>query len=386
MDGFQLAAESRIQELSPPSRRDERWRFADLKRANLAGLDRPQPVSLQVKGVKPGVTCLTLAEAIQRNGALVRRLLESVRGPLGSEYFMVRALRSELLNDACIWVDRDVVLEEPVILERVQSSGDGTGSAVTLLVVEKGASVSVLERIRGETGSAGNLVIASGMDVGAGGRVNYVVSQELPKSVNLVQCAHLELGRDASGEVALFNQGASWVRQEVMAFLREQGGNAKLLGLNLLEGTDLVDQHTRQRHSQAHGASDLLFKNAIFDEGRAIFGGLIQVEEGAHYTDAYQSCRNLLLSESAEANAMPGLEINADQVKCSHGATTGQIDPEELFYLKARGISEGPARQLITLGFANEVVERVSHPAIRETLGALVEERLRRRGSASRTV
>lgn len=384
MDRFQLDTERRARELAAPTRKDQRWRFADVKRARLEGLDRWQPVALEVQGLVPGVSCLSLAQALERDEGRVRRLLENLQGPLGSEYFMAHAFLSDLLSGICLWVERDVVLDSPVILDRSYAAEGGTGSAVTLLVVENGGSISLLERFRAEAGSGGNLLAASGADVGASGRVSYTATQELPKAMNLVQCAHLDLGRDAVGEAAFFNLGASWVRQEAAALLREDGGNATLLGFNILEDSDQIDQHTRQRHSRQHGASDLLFKNAIFDAGRATFGGLIQVEEGAHFTDAYQSCRNLLLSDEAEANAMPGLEINADQVRCSHGATTGRIDGEELFYLKARGITEEVARQLITIGFAMEVVDRLSNSQVRDLLRGQVEERLRRKAAAMR--
>lgn len=379
---FQGDLEKRLKTLAPPSRRDERWRFADLKGVRWEALDGDLSSALETQGGQAGLTRLSLAQALERDGDLVMRLLENLRGPLGSEYFVSRAFLQDLEGVTCLWVEPGVAVEEPVILERTCAAGDGAGYAVTLLVAGPGASVQVLERFRGSAGSRGSLIAATGMDAGAGARVGYTVTQELPKAMQLVHCAHLELGRDASGELALINAGASWVRQEAAAALRETGASAKLLGLNLMEGSDYVDQHTRQRHIREHGTSDLLFKNAVFDQARVTFGGLIQVEEGAHYTDAYQSCRNLLLSDEAEANAMPGLEINADQVRCSHGATTGRIDPEELFYLRARGIGEEAARQLITLGFANDVVDRIGEERIRGLLRELVEGRLLRRRAA----
>lgn len=383
MEGIQLEAKRRVRELAAPSRRDERWRFADIKRANLEGLDVARPLATEVRGMQAGIVCLSLAEALERNPELVNRMLGNLRGPLGSDYYMAHAFSSEQLSTTCLWVEPGVRIEDPVVVDRSFRDEGGTGSALTLLIVEQGASVAVLERLRGAEKCQGNVLVASGVDVGAGGRVSYVVSQELPTAMNLVQCAHLDLARDSDGELALVNSGASWVRQEATAAPGDGGASGRLLGLNVVRGKDQIDQHTRQRHARPHGNSDLLFKNAIYDQGRVTFGGMIQVEEGAHFTDAYQSCRSLLLSEDAEVNAMPGLEINADQVRCSHGAVTGRVDPEELFYLKARGIPEEAARQLITLGFACEVVDRVSHPKIREVLRERVEGALRRRASVS---
>src|SRR5208283_5322265 len=131
--------------------------------------------------------------------------------------------------------------------------------------------------------------------------------------------------------------------------------------------------------------SDLLYKNALHDQSRTIFSGLIKVEPGAHRTDAYQKVRNLLLSDEAEANSMPGLEILADEVRCTHGATSGQIDDEEMFYLRSRGISPLVAKQLIVSGFLNEVVERLDNKAIAEKLSGLIQEKFARIKAKSRS-
>jgi len=125
----------------------------------------------------------------------------------------------------------------------------------------------------------------------------------------------------------------------------------------------------------SHTASDLLYKNALDDRARTTFGGLIRVEPHAHFTDAYQKVRNLLLSDDAEANSMPGLEILADNVRCSHGATSGQIDEDELFYLRTRGIPVKVAQHLIVTGFLNEVVQRLDQPAIAAHLHRLIEQK-----------
>jgi Fe-S cluster assembly protein SufD len=119
----------------------------------------------------------------------------------------------------------------------------------------------------------------------------------------------------------------------------------------------------------------LLYKNSLNDQARTIFAGLIRVEPGAHRTDAYQKVRNLLLSDDAEANSMPGLEILADDVRCSHGATSGQVDAEELFYMLSRGIPQREAQQLIVFGFLNEVIERLGDEKIGEELRGLVRRK-----------
>jgi Fe-S cluster assembly protein SufD len=134
--------------------------------------------------------------------------------------------------------------------------------------------------------------------------------------------------------------------------------------INVPDGEQKYDQRTFQHHAAAHTNSDLLYKNTLFGKAKTVFSGLIAVDEGAHFTDAYQTCRNLLMDDTTEANSMPGLQINADQVKCSPGSTAAAISDEEIFYLQARGIQPKKARQLIARGFSVEVIERLGNEAL----------------------
>jgi Fe-S cluster assembly protein SufD len=133
-----------------------------------------------------------------------------------------------------------------------------------------------------------------------------------------------------------------------------------------------------QDHISPHTASDLLYKNALDDRARCTFGGLIRVEPHAHFTDAYQKVRNLLLSDDSEANSMPGLEILADNVRCTHGATSGQINEDEMFYLHSRGIPTKVAQRLIVAGFLNEVIQRLDQPSIADYLRGLIDQKFAR--------
>ena len=154
-----------------------------------------------------------------------------------------------------------------------------------------------------------------------------------------------------------------------------EGGRSDTLAVSVAENGQEFDQRTLQDHEVPKTASDLLYKNSLDDTARTIFAGLISVDPDAHKTDAYQKVRNLMLSDDAEADSMPGLEILADDVRCTHGATTGQIDEEELFYLQSRGISKKAAQQLIVSGFLNEVIERLGNEAVGERLRALVQSK-----------
>jgi len=136
-----------------------------------------------------------------------------------------------------------------------------------------------------------------------------------------------------------------------------------MLSVSIPDHEQEYDQRTFQHHVSEGTYSDLLYKNTLYGHSKTVFSGLISVDEKAHHTDAYQTCRNLMMTDDCEANSMPGLEINADQVKCSHGSTSSQIADEEIFYLQARGIDPVSARQLIARGFSIDVVERLKDEA-----------------------
>src|SRR5207237_553130 len=157
--------------------------------------------------------------------------------------------------------------------------------------------------------------------------------------------------------------------------LLAEGARSDRLAVAVAKNEQEFHARTLQDHVSPHPASDVLYKNALDARARTTFGGLIRVEPHAHFTDAYQKVRNLLLSDDSEANSMPGLEILADNVRCTHGATSGQIDEEELFYLRTRGIPVPVAQRLIVTGFLDEVVQRLNHPAIAEHLHRLIEEK-----------
>ena len=169
---------------------------------------------------------------------------------------------------------------------------------------------------------------------------------------------------DASAMSLNLHVGAKYSRFESLSRLIGEGGRSDLLAVAVAKHQQEFDARTLQDHISPRTASDLLYKNALDDRARTIFGGLIRVEPHAHFTDAYQKVRNLLLSDDAEANSMPGLEILADNVRCTHGATSGQIDEDELFYLRTRGIPTKVAQRLIVTGFLDEVIQRLDHPAI----------------------
>src|SRR5206468_6420423 len=172
---------------------------------------------------------------------------------------------------------------------------------------------------------------------GPGGNVTYICPQNSGSNRVALQMNSRLVDHDASAMSLNLHLGGKYSRFESLSRLIGEGGRSDLLAISVANDAQEFDARTLQDHVSPHTASDLLYKNALDDRARTIFGGLIRVEPHAHLTDAYQKVRNLLLSDDAEANSMPGLEILADNVRCSHGATSGQIDEDELFYLRTRG-------------------------------------------------
>jgi Fe-S cluster assembly protein SufD len=213
---------------------------------------------------------------------------------------------------------------------------------------------------------------------GRGAKITYVCTQDWGTNVVAVQVNATTADRDASAMSLNANVGAAYSRFESFSRLTGEGARSDLLAIAVTDGAQEFDARTLQDHASPRTTSDLLYKNALNDRGRATFGGLIRVEPHAHYTDAYQTVRNLLLSDDSEANSMPGLEIMADNVKCSHGATSGQIHEDEMFYLLARGIPLPVARQLLVTGFLNEVVERLDHEVAAAEVRALIDAKFAR--------
>ncbi|MEM1296125.1 MAG: SufD family Fe-S cluster assembly protein [Verrucomicrobiota bacterium] len=373
---FRAQAATRLDELSWPKRTDEQWRFANLKRSSIDEFSPAPPSQPLLDGADEQIEVLTLEEGLEKYGDAVQAQLSNLEGKLGSEAFMATSQASETLVGTCIVVPANVKIDTPISLVR-EVEGDKTAAhSLTIILAGENSVVSVFERIQGAE-TASNLAIhATAISAEHGAKTTYALSQELSDASKFVHAAHAETCCYAQVRPFFGNFGSDWVRQECTAELTCAGADCELLGLNLVDETREFDQRTLQHHANGKARSNLLFKNALFGKAKTIFGGLIQVDEGAHQTDSFQTCHNLLLSDEAEANSLPGLEINADQVRCSHGATNGQIDEEQLFYLNARGIPELAARRLITLGFANEVIEKIECEEIREVLVELVSKRL----------
>jgi Fe-S cluster assembly protein SufD len=245
-----------------------------------------------------------------------------------------------------------------------------------LLVTDELAKVTVIEHFRScDRKTAGFACGVNDLIAGPGAKVTYVCAQEWASNVIALQMNSTTVDHDASAMSLNLNLGSRYSRFESLSRLIAEGARSDLLAVGVATDQQEFDARTLQDHVSPHTASDLLYKNALDDRARTTFGGLIRVEPHAHFTDAYQKVRNLLLSDDSEANSMPGLEILADNVRCTHGATSGQVDEDEMFYLRSRGIPPKVAQRLIVAGFLNEVIQRLDQPAIADHLNRLIEQK-----------
>jgi Fe-S cluster assembly protein SufD len=396
----QRLAWARYQALPPPTRKDENWRFADIKQIDVSpyqragrrsaseenGLIERSTGTRQGAGrmvfvndhlarrdsatadlAKKGVLWLPLAQAIAEHSSLIERHFMREDAILGSaKYAALHA--SQVRAGTFLYVPKGVEIAVPFETFHWLAGDNSAVFPHTLIIAEDNSSVSVVDYFDSATQAPGFACGVNDIVVSNGAKVSYVAVQKWNTQTFAFHLNNTVVGRDASALALNLNLGGRLIRNEAVSHLRGKGGRSDMLSISAVEGTQVVEQRTLQVHEVEHTASDLLYKNALNDSARTIFTGLIRVDEGAHKTDAYQKVRNLLLSDEAEANSAPGLEIEADDVRCTHGATSGALEPEELFYFESRGIPRRVAQQLITFGFLNEVVSRGPQLAIQEKL------------------
>jgi Fe-S cluster assembly protein SufD len=256
----------------------------------------------------------------------------------------------------------------------------GEGSSVlgrTLIVAEEGAEFSFVEELASPDFGAQTLSVGGAEVIaGEGAKVNYVGIQRWGSGMLHLATERLVAGRDARITSLNLALGSDVSRVDLQCRLEKPGAHVDMLGLYIAEGTQHIDNQTLQDHIAPHASSNLLFKGALRDAGRSVFRGMIRVHPKAQRTDAYQTNRNLLLSADARADSLPNLEIGADDVRCSHAATIGHLDEEEIFYLLSRGIPKPEAMRLVVFGFFGEVLDQVPLPEVKKELARAIEAKL----------
>lgn len=322
-----------------------------------------------------GVVFTSLDAAVRDHSELVERYLGTAAGAdIGKFSALDAAFWS---GGTFLYVPKGVRVELPLRAFRWLTR-PGTASATrTLVIAERDAEVTLIDEYASEDFERQTLSLG-GTEIFAadGAKVSYFAVQRWGRGVVHLTTDRVVSGRDArisSLNVAL---GSDVTRSDVQCKLDAPGAHADLLGLYIADGAQHFDHETLQDHVAPHASSNLLFKGALFDKGRSVFRGLIRVHPGAQRTDAYQTNRNLILSNKARADSLPNLEIGADDVRCSHAATIGQLDTEEIFYLQSRGIREREAVRLVIFGFFGEVLDQIPHGAVRAELVRAIEKKL----------
>jgi Fe-S cluster assembly protein SufD len=351
----------------------ENWRFGAWKEANLSGVE---PIGYGTAADLPaeieGATRFVFQNAEHVSGShdSVTLLSESF-GPgsrLGSP--KLAALHSAQSDHGI-----SITASGKEIIEIIHLvTGEGLLLPSLVINAEAGANLRVIQRFISTDDAAAVVLTAVDVNVGEKAEVKYLVTQELNRASKFIRIADSCLQTGASAKQAVIHTGSKWVREETYSTLDGSDSQSHILSVSLPDTGQEFDQRTFQHHGARDTYSDLLFKNTLFGKGKTIFSGLIFVDEGAHGTDAYQTCRNLMMSDDCEAHSMPGLEINADDVKCSHGSTSARVSDEEIFYLMARGIQPKMARGLVAQGFSAEAVEKLEDGTL-EALAIEVIER-----------
>jgi len=333
----------------------------------------------QTDGLPAGVVCQPLAEALKTQDDVLEHYFMKREMELGSAKFAALHLAMVQAGTVII-VPKGVKVEAPI---EVFHWAAGENTAIfphTLIVTSDNAEVVVVDHYRSLDDVAGLSCAVADLVGGTGSRITYVCCQEMGGTAQAMHLSSTSAGKDSQVKNFQLQLGADFSRSESVSDLVGAGARSDMLSVSMPQGEQMVDQRTLQKHKAPHATSDLLYKNALYGKTRTIFSGLIVVDKGAHFTDAYQTNRNLINSLEAEADSMPGLEINADQVKCSHGATSSPVSDEELFYLKARGIPDEQARKLIVLGFIEDTVTRIGHEAVEAMVCERIEEKFARLG------
>lgn len=369
-----------LREQGLPTKKTEAWRFTPLRSVVKARFEPRSGAGPElVEPVPEGVTVRSLREVLEREPVL----LEGKLGSNPSEHFS--ALNTALFEDG-LWVDVEsgVQVSKPIQLRH--RLGPSAGSPVVypraLVTLAEGSEVSLLETYTCDPGEHLTNAVAE-VHVGRNAKLDHVrVHENAGFQVGRVD---VHQDRDSSYRSVVVTLGGALLRFDVRVLLEGPGAECQLDGAYLVEGDDHVDHHTLVEHRAPRCSSRQTYRGIASERGTAVFDGIVVVHRDAQKTEAHQENRNLLLSESATVHTKPHLEIDADDVVCSHGATVGALDEEQLFYLRARGIPEELARAMLTFAFIEQIVDEVGHEGTRNRLRDAVLARIPR-GDAIREV
>ena len=402
-----LAAWDTYERLPMPQRTDEEWRRTDLRAlkldrlvpfAGLAAQPNGDGSALLAEGGRAGAVVqhdattahVELDPDLASQGVIFTDLDTAVREhpDLLKTYFMTEAVpadfgKFEALHAAFwqggtfLYVPRNVAIELPFRAFAVAHEPGAALFTHTLVVLEQGAEAFVVDAYRSETQERQSFASAVvELILGNDAKLRYVQVQDWGRHVWHFMTERATLANDATLNSLHVTLGSKFSKSSIGAHLRGQNALAEMLGIFFGDGDQFFDHHTWQLHEAPYATSDLEFKGALKGSARSVYSGLIKVEEGAQKTDAYQQNRNLVLSRTARADTIPNLEIRANDVRCTHGATVSQVEEEHLFYLQTRGIERSEAQKLIVEGFFRPVIDRIPVEEIQDFLQAAIARKV----------
>ena len=385
-----------------PSRKDEAWRFANLKALDLSSFIEAKPVASEGRLINASTGLAeTAAKLVLGNNTLLHResslpagvifetleIAATKHADLFKKYFMAQPVelgsrkyaalhKARLAGGAFLFVPANTSVQLPIEIFQWVEGANASVFPHTLIVCGENSSVTVVDYFKSTDKLRALACGVNDLHLAAGAKLTYVSVQDWSRETTAFHLNSTSVDRNAICTALIANFGGGFVRGESLSRLIGEGARSEMFSINPVEGTREIDQRTLQDHVAPHATSDLLYLNALDDKSRTIFAGLIKVEPGAKGTDAYQKVKNLILSDDADPNSMPGLEILNDEVRCSHGATNGPVSEDELFYMQARGIKRDAGRRLIVNGFFNSLLERIENEPLRAHLERLLAKRL----------
>lgn len=374
------------------------WEFTELRNFDLASFPAPEPASEDVTAeavfsapegavtlsqvdttfervedaVSEGPIVMSLAQAVEQHGDLVDKHLGSVV-PIEDDPFVARNA-AEWEGGLFVYVPRNVALDAPVVASAIQAQQGTALNWRALIVLEEGAQAEVWEQYLSAADGLVTTVVE--LVVGPNANLRFVSAQDLDEKSWIFGRQRAKVERDGALDWVVLGFGSANGKVFQNTILEGEGATGKVTGAYATRGRQHVDYDTTQEHAAANCVSDLAFRGILNDRSSAVWRGMIKVDPGAQQTDAFQESRNLLLSKKAHADAIPGLEILANDVRCTHAAAIAQIDPDQVFYLRSRGLPQAAAERLVVEGFMAELVERFEEGFVRDALAAALESRL----------
>lgn len=327
---------------------------------------------------KKGVIFTDFKHALQTSPELLEKLSGSVINPGEEKFGALTAAMAD--NGILLYVPRGVQVDTP-LHSLFWAAGTGTANFNRILVfLEEGASVTYVHEssspaMQSGAGMLGGLIE---IQVGPGAKLRFVELQSLGENIWNFSHEKVRVERDGEVDWVFGALGSHLTKNFSEIDLVGQGSTGKMSGFYFSQHDQHLDHDTQQNHLAAHTTSDLLFKGALLDHSRSVWQGMIYVSPEAVKTDGYQANRNLILSEGARADSIPGLEILTDDVRCSHGATVGKIDPDEVFYLQTRGLPKAEAEKLIVEGFFDPIMQRIPFEGVKRRFKQAIEDKMQR--------